>query len=474
MRHAAGGVKGFRDMAMEGKAMPPAAHGAHGGPPLLRQINSARVLTVLRGSGPVSLSDLAARTGLSRPTIGQVVEQLHTAGLLAYADPGQAMLGRSGRPARLVRFRAEAAYVVGIDVGRHKIGVMVADLAGHVVARHRRAISAANSSKDLLGALRQTVREALAAGRIGRGEVASVAVGTPGLVDRPRGAVVLAPGLPGWNIDLARELRRSFRCPVQVENDANLAVLAERRHGLARDAHAVVFILWGERVGAGVLIGDELHRGAANAAGEIGFLALDAGETAAPDGLGRGPFERLVVADAIVEAGRAAAARHGGELAGLMAADAWAGRLDADAAAGPGGPAAGQGGPAAGQAAGQGGPAAVPAAGQGRLDAEAVFAAAAHGDPAAAEVVQTIAARFARGLAAVLLVLDPDLVVIGAGVSRAGSALLEAIESYVRPLTLVPPKLALSQLGDEAVTLGAVELALADAQRRLLPAPALS
>jgi len=456
MRHAAGGVKGFRDMAMEGKAMSSAAHGAHGGPPLLRQINSARVLTVLRGSGPVSLSDLAARTGLSRPTIGQVVEQLHTAGLLAYADPGQAMLGRSGRPARLVRFRAEAAYVVGIDVGRHKIGVMVADLAGHVVARHRRAISAANSSKDLLGALRRTVREALAAGRIGRGEVASVAVGTPGLVDRPRGAVVLAPGLPGWNIDLARELRRSFRCPVQVENDANLAVLAERRHGLARDAHAVVFILWGERVGAGVLIGNELHRGAANAAGEIGFLALDAGETAAPDGLGRGPFERLVVADAIVEAGRAAAARHGGELAGLMAADAWAGRLDADAAVGAGGPAAGL------------------AAGQGRLDAEAVFASTAHVDPAAAEVVQTIAARFARGLAAVLLVLDPDLVVIGAGVSRAGSALLEAIESYVRPLTLVPPKLALSQLGDEAVTLGAVELALADAQRRLLPAPALS
>jgi len=172
MRHAAGGVKRFRGMATEGKPMTSATHS---GPPLLRQINSARVLTVLRASGLVSLSDLAARTGLSRPTIGQVVDQLHTAGLLAYAEPGQAGLGRSGRPARLVRFRAEAAYVVGIDIGRHKIGVMVADLAGHVVARHRRAISAANSSKDLLGALRQTVREALAEAGIRRGDVASVA-----------------------------------------------------------------------------------------------------------------------------------------------------------------------------------------------------------------------------------------------------------------------------------------------------------
>jgi predicted NBD/HSP70 family sugar kinase len=401
---------------------------ALGGPPLLRQINSAHVLAALRGTGPLSLSDLAGRTGLSRPTIGQVVEQLHAAGLLAYVAPGHDGHVRSGRPARLVRFRSEAAYVVGIDVGRHKAHVMVADLAGNLVARHSRPTSTANSSKDLLAAVRQAAREALAEAGIERGDVASVAAGTPGLVDWSRGAVVLAPGLPGWKIELARELRRSFRCPVQVENDANLAALAERRHGLARDAHTVVFILWGERIGAGVLIGDEVHRGAANAAGEIGFLALDAGTTAEPDALGRGPFERMVVADAIIEAGRDAAARHGGELAALL----------------------------------DGGP--------GRLDAEAVFTAAARGDAAAVEVVQTIAARFARGLAPVLLVLDPDLVVIGAGVSRAGAALLEAIETRVRPLTLVPPRLELSQLGDEAVTLGAVELALADAERRLLPA----
>ena len=402
-----------------------------GGPPLLRQINSALVLGVLRASGPLSLSALAAQTGLSRPTIGQVVDQLHAAGLLADAEPDGAGLARSGRPARLVRFRAEAGYVLGIDIGRHKVGVMVADLAGHIVARHRRAISGASSSTDILGALRRAAREALAEAGVGRGDVASVAAGTPGLVDRARGAVVMAPGLPGWEIDLARELRRSFRCPVLVENDANLAALAERRHGLARDAHTVVFILWGERIGAGILIGDQLLRGAANAAGEIGFLSLDAGTTAEPDTLGRGPFERLVVADAIIEAARAAASRHGGELAELLA----------------------------------------PA--PDRLDAEAVFAAAAHGDTTAVQVVHTIAARFARGLAPVLLVLDPDLVVIGAGLSRAGDVLLEAIESCVKPLTLVPPKLGLSRLGDEAVTLGAVELALADAQRRLLPAPAL-
>jgi predicted NBD/HSP70 family sugar kinase len=402
---------------------------ARGGPPLLRQINSAHVVAALRGAGPLSLSDLATRTGLSRPTVGQVVEQLHAGGLLAWAEPGQDGLPRSGRPARLVRFRAEAAYVVGIDIGRHKALVTVADLAGTVVAEHREDASGASSSADLLAVLRTAARGALAQAGIRRTDVASVAAGTPGLVDWPRGAVMLAPGLPGWKIELARELRRSFRCPVQVENDANLAALAERRHGLARDAHTLVFIYWGERVGAGVLIGDQLHRGAANAAGEIGFLALEEGATAAPDQLGRGPFERMVGAEAIVEAGRDAAARHGGLLAGL----------------GPDG-----------------------------LDprgAEAVFAAAAQGDPAAVEAVHAIARRFARGLAPVLLVLDPDLVVIGAGVSRAGSALLAEIRDSVGPLTLVPPRLELSGLGDDSVALGAVELALADAETRLLPAP---
>src|SRR5487761_794116 len=112
--------RGVTALVSKGKTM---ESSALGGPPLLRQINSAHVLAALRGAGPLSLSDLAGRTGLSRPTVGQVVEQLHGAGLLAYVAPGRDGHVRSGRPARLVRFRSEAAYVVGIDIGRHKAHV---------------------------------------------------------------------------------------------------------------------------------------------------------------------------------------------------------------------------------------------------------------------------------------------------------------------------------------------------------------
>ena len=409
---------------------------AHGAPPLLRQINSAHVIGVLRGAGPLSLSDLASRTGLSRPTVGQVVDQLHAGGLVAYVEPGHDGMVRSGRPARLVRFRAEAGYVAGIDIGRHQALVTVADLAGTVVAQHRETTSAAASSADLLAALRKAAREALALAGVRRADVASVAAGTPGLVDWPRGAVVLAPGLPGWKIELARELRRSFRCPVQVENDANLAALAERRHGLARDAHTVVTVLWGERVGAGAA---DRATGCTGARPTRRGRSVSSRWTAARrrsrTRAGRGPFEtaRRGGRHRRGRAGRGAAARRGT-------------------------------GPARPRRAREGG----------RAYRRDGFRRRGAGDTAAVETVQTIAARFARGLAPVLLVLDPDLVVIGAGVSRAGFALLQAIEASVGPLTLVRPRLELSRLGDQAVTLGAVELALADAERRLLPGPTLA
>jgi predicted NBD/HSP70 family sugar kinase len=260
----------------------------------------------------------------------------------------------------------------------------------------------------------------------------SVAVGSPGIIDRETGAVVQAPGLPGWtSVNLARELRRSFRCPIQIENDINLAVLGECWHGVARDAQTVVFVGWGERVGAGICIGGRLHPGASNAAGEIGYLGVlnpgDPGDPGAEaDEEGRGPFERGVGASAIVAMARdATRLRHGLTPAAVGAS--------------------------------------TPA------NAAAVFAAARDGDPTAQEIVDVVLARMARGLAPLLLILDPDMLVIGGGLSQAGSPMLTALEGHLRRMTLVPTKLELSALGEDAVAHGAIRLALTDVEQRLMP-----
>ncbi|MFE7234638.1 ROK family transcriptional regulator [Streptomyces sp. NPDC001231] len=398
-------------------------------PPLLRQLSQGRVLTVLREVSHLRLAEIARRTGLSRPTVSEVVDELRAAGWVEYVEEHPDSRNVMGRPARLVRFRADAGCVLGIDIGPHRTSAVIADLNGEPLATSRCATSAAQDSRELLAAVRLAVRGALDEAGLKREAVLAAAVGSPGILDPRSGKLAQAPGLPGWtSLNLKAELRRTFRCPVQVENDVNLAVLGEQWKGIARNTPTVVFALWGERVGGGICIDGRLHRGTSGAAGEIGYLTVldphdDLG--ARPDAEGLGPFERLTGASAIVDLAGSLPYRRSPRLAALLR--------------------------------------------EGALDVVSVFDAAADGDPGAQGVIDTVAARLARGLAPVLLVLDPDLLVIGGGLSRAGRVVLDAVTRHLRPLTLVPTPIELSRLGDDAVVMGAVRLALDDVENRLLP-----
>lgn len=407
-------------------------HGAQsvtGGPPLLRQINQRKILAILRSEGPARVGELARRSGLSRPTVTHVLDQLSEAGLIDYLQDHPDGRGQLGRPARVARFRAEAGYVLGIDIGPHQTAVIVADLDGRSVATTRRSTSSAHDQHQLLAAVRSAIETALEQAGVTEQAVLSVAVGSPGIIDQRVGTVVRAPGLPGWTaLDLGEELGRFFRCPVLLDNDVNLAVLGERWRGVAQDTDDVVFVLWGERVGAGICIDGEVHRGKAGAAGEIGYLTVLSKDAAVaePDDEGRGPFEREVGARAIIRLAHELAARpgHTSSLAGRPT-----------------------------------------------LDVPAVFAAAAADDPVGREVVDTVAARLAAGLAPLLLVLDPDMLVIGGGISRAGARIIDSVAAHLRRLVLVPTPVRLSALGQDAVVTGAVRQALSEVEQRLLPNP---
>jgi predicted NBD/HSP70 family sugar kinase len=419
---------------------------AGSGPHVLRRINAAAVLTALRTEGPLRIADLMDVTDLSRPAVTRAVDALRSEGWVsdvnagdesgpeARASDASTRRSRLGRPAALLRFRAEAGHVLGVDVGPHKILAMVADLAGTVVAERRSDARGLNDGQAVLAAILEVTADACA--RVPAGTLISAAVGTPGLVDPRTGAVTLAPSIPGWTqIPIAATLHERLACPVTLHNDVNLAVLAERWRGSATSVGTLVFLQWGARVGAGIMIDGRLHAGAAAAAGELGFLDLAAEPEQPSDVAGggparmstMGPFERQVGAAAIIDLAIAEATRHGDpELLALMRGA------------------------------------------RAHDDAAALFDAAAAGSALAETIIDTICARLARGLATVHLVLDPDLVVIGGGLSRAGERLLAAVERHLRLRTLVPPRLALSALGDTAVALGAVRSALNDVDDRVL------
>jgi predicted NBD/HSP70 family sugar kinase len=405
------------------------------GPHVLRRINTAAVLRAIRDDSPARLADLMQATGLSRPAVTRAVADLRETGLVV--DVQEPVEQAIGRPAQQVRFRAEVGHVVGVDVGSHKILAKVADLSGRIRSTRQVAIRGPATGAGLLKSLRTTLSEILADAELKPQDVWAVVVGAPGIVDAVSGEVLFAPSIPGWaRQPVLAELRTAFTCPVLIENDINLAVLAERWCGAAVGADSLVFVHWGERIGTGILIEGRPYRGASAAAGELGFADLfsAAGEppaVAVDVANDLGPFEQMVGARAIVELARS--------------------HQVAAAAPDPAG---------AGADGGQD---------DGRQGAvAAVFAAAAAGDAAALHVVDEVADRFARGLAVLLLVLDPREVIIGGGVSRAGGTLLDAIERHLRPRVLAWPRLALSDLGGDAVALGAVRRALDHLEEHLI------
>ncbi|KAK1177726.1 ROK family protein [Streptomyces sp. NBS 14/10] len=290
-----------------------------GDPSLLRRINSAVVLHALRAAtvssdvqdpgdgtdpddrtgpdrgtdraedrgtdhapGCTTLTDLTRVTGLSRPTVEGVVEGLTADGLVVEVPAEEGGVRRQGRPARRFRFRAEAGHLLGVEIGAHRVGALLTDLDGRPLGSTVREVSEKAPADERLDRVRTAVADLLRRAGVARYSLRAVGVGSPGIVDAD-GTVHLCTALPGWTgLRLGERLRRSFRCPVLVENDANTAAVAEHWKGAAVGSDDVVYVVAGLSPGAGSLIGGRLHRGFGGAAGEIGALHL-LGREATPE-----------------------------------------------------------------------------------------------------------------------------------------------------------------------------------------------
>ncbi|MFF9410373.1 ROK family transcriptional regulator [Streptomyces anandii] len=354
----------------------------------LRRLNTLALITALREEPSQTLTALSRRTGLSRASTEDVVRDLIERGWVAVVPPAAGMVGR---PARRYRFRADVGHVLGVDIGGHKILVVVADLDGSVVHSSRVAVSPSLGRKERLAALDSAVTQALAGSGMTAEDVWAVGAATTGLVDAA-GRVMLSEALPEWTgVDLAAHLRRLVGAPALVDNDCKLAALAESWRGVARHAKDVVLILAGLRTGAGLIIGGRLHRGFGNAAGEIGAL----------------PASGWNRAQEHLKSWQSATASSGED-----------------------------------------------------ASAKAVFEAAREGDRRAGTVVRRYVRELAVGAAALVLTLDPELVVVGGGFSRAADLIADPLRRELDRWCIRTPELRISEFGDEGVALGALRLAL--------------
>ncbi len=356
-----------------------------------RNGSSRTVLAALHGANELTVAELAASTGLSRPTVASAVSELTDLGWVEVCAPADGVERSAGRPARRVVFRSEAALVAGVDVGQSRITVFIAGLDGTILAEHEQAVTAPTSAAGRVDAVVAAVRAAQAKAAPTSGLLA-VGIGSPGPMDG-HGRVRSSPIIEWQGIDLGGRISRQLGVAAIVENDTMTAALAENHYGAGRGSGNFVYLHAGNRISSAVIIGGRLHRGFNGVAGMVGELDELRWHTAP---------QRLV--------------------AGSVGASSM-------------------------------------------ID---VFRAAAD-DEVARDAVAAFADDLSLGLAAVVLAVDPELVVLGGGTSLAGPALAKMLSSRLAARAhLTAPRVEISSLRDRAVALGAVRLALDYAERHVL------
>jgi len=385
-----------------------------GTPSLLRELNDRAALELLLAEGPLTRAQLSERTGVSKVTVSQVLARLEDRGLVMIA--GERAGGR-GPNAALYSVVRSSAYVAGLYVESDLVSAAVADVTGQRLAD----ISVdPNGADDPVGMVRDAIGRACESAGIDFSALSAVVIGSPGVLDPRTGAPRLAVNLPTWHEGVLDALREVLHTPVVIENDVNLAAMAERADGVAAGLDDFAFVWLGIGLGLATVINGQVRRGVGGAAGEIGWMPVHGAPLPAGN---EHPSKTGLQALAGGLAVRGLAAEHG--FAGATAADAVTAALK-DLAR-------------------------TPQGGRG------------------AAFMDELAHRVSIGVAAVCVVLDPGLVVLGGTVGKAGGAELAArVAAEVPRLCLASPTVVPTSVSGEPVLLGAMQAALAQARAALL------
>src|SRR4051794_13849935 len=254
------------------------AAGRTGSLETLRRLNRLRVIHALRDEGLISRAEIARRTGLSRSTVSSLVSELQADGLVVERpEPAAARGDQGGRPPILLSFDASAGVAVGIDFDHHHVRVAVSDLSSRILVEREQQLDTDHLAHEGLDAAAGLVEELLGEAGVGISRVIGAGMCLPGPIHRPTGVVGSTAILPGWaGAPAADEMRRRLDLPILVDNDANLAALAEAAFGSGRDAKDLIYLMISSGIGAGLVLNGRLYRGAEGLAGGLGHPPLGA------------------------------------------------------------------------------------------------------------------------------------------------------------------------------------------------------
>ncbi|WP_066365074.1 ROK family transcriptional regulator [Herbidospora mongoliensis] len=384
-----------------------------GVPRLLREINDRAALELLLSSGPLTRGQIGDLTGLSKVTASQTLSRLEERGLVEVVGE---QAGNRGPNAALYGVIASCAYVAGLDVGPEHVTAAIADIKGDVVAE---VTLSPNGADDPVSMVHNAVVKACRSAKVALSRLKGVTIGTPGVVDPRTGDVQFSFDLPHWHEGIHEALARDLKRAVRIENDVNLAAIAERSKGAARQADDFVLLWVGRGIGLAVVLGGRLHRGRSGSAGEIGYL----------------PVPGVPLAEDV----RSEPGRLPSLAGGLQSLVSSVAVLDLARDLGF----------------------------EGATAAECVTAAVDAGDQGD-RLLDEIASRLALGVASVCVVLDPGLIVLAGEVGLAGGVSLTGrVEQAVARICPIRPQVVTSTVTGNPVLRGAVIAALDQAREEI-------
>ena len=391
-----------------------------GTPRLLRQLNDRAALELLLTAGPLTRTQLGRQTGLSKVTASQLLARLEERDLVEVVG---SKVGGRGPNAALYAVVPESAYVAALDVSAHHVTATIADITGQIISD----VSVdPNASDDPVALVQTAVMRLVESAEVPLEKLRACVIGTPGVVDPRTGDIRFSFDLISWNEGVLEALRTDLERSVVLENDVNLAALAEHSEGMAAGASEFV-LMWlsaAGGVGMSTMIGGRIHRGRSGGAGEIGYLpvpgapmpgdlGLSGGYESLAEDKGRAlphGFQALVKADQVVEL----AAEHG-----IVGNDV----------------------------------------------TEVVHAASEANTPKADAFLDAFAERLARGVAAISVLLDPGLVVLGGDVAQAGGPkLAERVQEATARIAPNATEVGLGKIEGSPVVRGALLQALEHAR----------
>jgi predicted NBD/HSP70 family sugar kinase len=375
----------------------------------LRSRNRDRVIEALRRLGVASRAEIARQTGLSRSTVSSLVADLQEEGLIVDREvPSESAVSKGGRPPTLIALGRRAGVALGIDFGKRHLTVVASDLSHEILAEARREMPDDYDARHGLDEAADLVDEVLDDAGLARDDVIGVGLGVPGPVHLPTGVVGSSSILPGWvGARVAEEMTERLLLPVHVDNDANLGALAELHWGAGRGCSSLTYIKIATGIGAGLVLGRRLFRGAGGTAGEIGHTSID--ETGPICRCGsRGCLETFAGAPAVVE---------------LL----------------------------------------KPSLGD-ETTVEAIVEQAADGHLGSKRAIGDAGRHVGSALANLCNLFNPELVVVGGTLAAAGDVLLEPMREAVQrraiPSAAEDVQIVTGVLGERAEVLGAVALVL--------------